>query len=57
LPITWKPTLFADQVRAMYDAGARLFVEVGPFVLTGLSDRLEGLPHVAVAMTLPGGPA
>ena len=51
-----KPVLFADQVRAMYDAGARLFVEVGPRnVLTGLSDQiLEGLPHVAVAMDVAG---
>ena len=51
-----KPVLFADQVRAMYDAGARLFVEVGPRnVLTGLSDQiLEGLPHTAVAMDVPG---
>ncbi len=51
-----KPVLFADQVRAMYDAGGRLFVEVGPRnVLAGLSDQiLEGLPHVAVAMDAPG---
>jgi malonyl CoA-acyl carrier protein transacylase len=51
-----KPVLFADQVRAMYDAGARLFVEVGPRnVLTGLSGQiLEGLPHVAVALDVAG---
>lgn len=45
------PVRFADEVRAMYDAGARVFVEVGPHaVLTGLTGQiLNGSPHVAVA--------
>jgi acyl transferase domain-containing protein/NAD(P)H-dependent flavin oxidoreductase YrpB (nitropropane dioxygenase family) len=45
------PVRFADEVRAMYDAGARVFIEVGPHaVLTGLTGQiLNGSPHVAVA--------
>src|SRR5699024_8118802 len=45
-----------EQVRAMYDAGARVFVEVGPGrTLTGCVERiLEGRPHVAVATDRPG---
>lgn len=34
-----KPVLFVDQLKAMHDAGARLFIEVGPgSVLTGLTE-------------------
>lgn len=34
-----KPVLFAQQLQAMYDDGARIFVEVGPgAVLTGLTE-------------------
>lgn len=37
------PVCFVDQIQAMYDAGARLFVEIGPKrVLTGLVDRILG---------------
>ncbi|MFJ7263067.1 SDR family oxidoreductase [Streptomyces globosus] len=45
------PVRFADQIEAMYAAGARTFVEVGPgCVLTRLvSDVLGGRPHRAVA--------
>ncbi|MBY0398362.1 MAG: hypothetical protein K2X91_18100, partial [Thermoleophilia bacterium] len=45
------PVRFVDEVRAMYDAGARVFIEVGPHaVLTGLTGQiLNGSPHVAVA--------
>jgi acyl transferase domain-containing protein/short-subunit dehydrogenase len=45
------PVRFADEVRAMYDAGARVFVEVGPnAVLTGLAGQiLAGKPHLALA--------
>ena len=45
------PVRFADEVRAMHDAGARVFVEVGPqAVLTGLAGQiLAGRPHVALA--------
>ncbi|MEU1094295.1 SDR family NAD(P)-dependent oxidoreductase [Streptomyces sp. NPDC005877] len=45
------PVRFAEQVEAMYAAGARIFVEAGPgTVLTGLVGRILGdRPHVAVA--------
>jgi acyl transferase domain-containing protein/NAD(P)H-dependent flavin oxidoreductase YrpB (nitropropane dioxygenase family) len=45
------PVLFADQIRSMYDHGARIFVEVGPGeVLTGLTRGILGdHPHLAVA--------
>jgi acyl transferase domain-containing protein/NAD(P)H-dependent flavin oxidoreductase YrpB (nitropropane dioxygenase family)/NAD(P)-dependent dehydrogenase (short-subunit alcohol dehydrogenase family)/acyl carrier protein len=45
------PVRFADEVRAMYESGARVFVEVGPqAVLTGLTGQiLAGKPHLAVA--------
>ncbi|MCK6504074.1 acyltransferase domain-containing protein, partial [Myxococcota bacterium] len=45
------PVRFAEQLLAMHDAGARIFVEVGPgTVLTGLVDRvLADRPHLAVA--------
>ncbi|MDD9372305.1 MAG: ACP S-malonyltransferase, partial [Acidimicrobiales bacterium] len=47
---------FTDEVRAMHDAGARVFVEVGPGrTLTGCVERiLEGRPHVAIATDRPG---
>jgi acyl transferase domain-containing protein/NAD(P)H-dependent flavin oxidoreductase YrpB (nitropropane dioxygenase family)/NADP-dependent 3-hydroxy acid dehydrogenase YdfG/acyl carrier protein len=46
-----QPVRFAQQLRNMYDAGARVFVEVGPGqVLTKLvGDVLGDRPHVAVA--------
>jgi acyl transferase domain-containing protein/NAD(P)H-dependent flavin oxidoreductase YrpB (nitropropane dioxygenase family) len=52
------PVRFCDQVEAMYAAGARVFVEVGPGrVLTGLVDEvLGGRPHHAVATDVPGKP-
>ncbi|MDQ6617467.1 MAG: SDR family NAD(P)-dependent oxidoreductase, partial [Actinomycetota bacterium] len=45
------PVRFADQVEAMYAAGARVFVEAGPGrVLTTLVSKILGdRPHVAVA--------
>lgn len=45
------PVRFAAQVEAMYEAGARIFVEAGPGkVLTGLvGEILDGRPHLAVA--------
>ncbi len=45
------PVRFADEIRAMYDAGARVFVEAGPGqVLTKLVGEILGdRPHVAVA--------
>lgn len=44
------PVRFAEQVEAMYEAGARIFVEAGPgTVLTGLVGRILGdRPHCAV---------
>lgn len=49
-----EPVRFREQVEAMYEDGARVFVEVGAGrVLTGLVDEiLKGRPHVAVS---PGG--
>ncbi len=51
-----EPVLFVDQIEAMYAAGARVFVEVGPSsVLTKLVGRcLEGRAHVAVEMDARG---
>jgi acyl transferase domain-containing protein/NAD(P)H-dependent flavin oxidoreductase YrpB (nitropropane dioxygenase family)/NAD(P)-dependent dehydrogenase (short-subunit alcohol dehydrogenase family)/acyl carrier protein len=52
------PVKFADEIAAIYDAGARVFVEVGPQgVLTGLTAQiLEGKPHLAVASDAKGRP-
>ncbi|MCX4977902.1 type I polyketide synthase [Streptomyces sp. NBC_00620] len=46
------PVRFADQIEAMYEAGARLFVEAGPgSVLTRLVGRILGdRPHRTVAL-------
>jgi acyl transferase domain-containing protein len=46
-----EPVRFVEQIEAMYEAGARVFVEAGPgAVLTDLVGRiLRGRPHVAVA--------
>lgn len=46
-----RPVQFKDEVEAMYKAGVRTFVEVGPRgILTGLVGQiLAGRPHVAVA--------
>ena len=45
-----RPVRFAEQIQAMYDDGARVFVEVGPGqVLSGLVDQILGdSPHVTV---------
>jgi acyl transferase domain-containing protein len=52
------PVEFVHEVRAMYEAGARIFVEVGPRnVLTGLVSRiLEDRPHLAVPLDQPSRP-
>ncbi|MFE0175808.1 beta-ketoacyl synthase N-terminal-like domain-containing protein, partial [Streptomyces sp. NPDC059002] len=44
------PVRFAEQIEAMYDAGARVFVEAGPgTVLTGLVGKVLGdRPHAAL---------
>jgi acyl transferase domain-containing protein len=51
------PVRFSDQVSAMYAAGARVFVEVGPgHVLTGLVDATLGeRPHLALGCDGPAG--
>ncbi len=50
------PVRFAEQVAAMYDAGVRTFVEVGPgSVLTGLvRANLAGRDHAAIALDQRG---
>lgn len=49
------PVNFMGCIEAMYDSGARLFVEVGPnSVLTRITDRiLDDRPHLAVATDAP----
>nr|HEX4315314.1 SDR family NAD(P)-dependent oxidoreductase [Kofleriaceae bacterium] len=51
------PVRWADQIEAMYEAGARVFVETGPGqVLTRLvSDVLGARPHVSVGCDEGGG--
>jgi NAD(P)-dependent dehydrogenase (short-subunit alcohol dehydrogenase family)/acyl carrier protein len=51
-----KPVRFAEKIQAMYDAGARIFIEVGPgSVLTSLTRAcLEGKPHLTVPLDLKG---
>ena len=51
-----EPVRFLDQVEAMYAAGARTFVEVGPrAVLSGLVDETLGdRPHRTVPTDVPG---
>lgn len=53
-----QPVRFSDEIAAMYAAGARIFVEVGPRnVLTNLIHQiLEERPHVAIAVDHPGRP-
>ena len=51
-----EPVRFAQQIEAMYEAGARTFIEAGPGrVLSGLVHRILGdRPHTAVACDVPG---
>jgi acyl transferase domain-containing protein/NAD(P)H-dependent flavin oxidoreductase YrpB (nitropropane dioxygenase family)/NAD(P)-dependent dehydrogenase (short-subunit alcohol dehydrogenase family) len=53
-----EPVRWVEQVEAMYDAGARIFIEVGPGrVLTGLVGKILGnRPHLAVACDVAGEP-
>ena len=51
-----QPVRFSAEIDAMYDAGARILVEVGPRnVLTALTDQiLDGRRHLAIAVDAPG---
>ena len=51
-----RPVEFVAEIEAMYRAGARIFVEVGPrSVLSGLVGRiLRDRPHVCVSLDQPG---
>ncbi|MDI2127236.1 type I polyketide synthase [Yinghuangia seranimata] len=53
-----EPVRFVEQIEAMYAAGARTFVEVGPGrALTGMVRAILGdRPHTAVACDVPGEP-
>jgi len=53
-----EPVRFVDEVNRLYDAGARIFLEVGPgLALSGLIDRiLADRPHAAVGLDAPGRP-
>ena len=53
-----QPVRFVEEILAMYEAGARVFIECGPGrVLSGLTSAiLAGKPHVAVNMDQPGKP-
>src|SRR5207249_7763513 len=46
-----RPLIFAQTVEAMYEAGARIFVEAGPRgnLTAFVDDILRGKPHLAVA--------
>ncbi|MGH3830832.1 MAG: SDR family oxidoreductase [Pseudonocardiaceae bacterium] len=54
-----EPVRFVEQVKAMYAAGVRVFVETGPGrVLTQLVGAiLADRPHVALATDVPGEPS
>ena len=51
------PVDFVGTIEAMYAAGARVFLEIGPkAVLTGLTRRILGArPHIAIALDGAGG--
>lgn len=53
-----RPVDFVGEINAMYSAGARIFLEVGPRnVLTGLTTQILGdRPHVAIATDISGRP-
>ncbi|MCH7870221.1 MAG: acyltransferase domain-containing protein [Planctomycetes bacterium] len=52
-----RPVDFVNQIRNLYDAGARTFIEVGPgSVLTGLAGSILGeRPHIAAALDASSG--
>jgi acyl carrier protein len=51
-----RPVRFVEEIEAMYAAGARIFLEVGPRnVLRALADQILGdRPHLALATDQPG---
>jgi NAD(P)-dependent dehydrogenase (short-subunit alcohol dehydrogenase family)/acyl carrier protein len=51
-----EPVRFADEIEALYQAGARVFIECGPgLTLTGLAGRVLGQrPHTLLAIDAPG---
>ena len=51
-----QPVRFVEQIEAMYESGARIFVEVGPGrIQTGLVERILGdRPHLAVPTSVKG---
>jgi malonyl CoA-acyl carrier protein transacylase len=53
------PVRFVEEIDSMYEAGARVFVEVGPgSVLTRLTQQILGdRPHVAIPSNIRGGDA
>lgn len=53
-----EPVRFVEEVNRLYDAGARIFLEIGPgLVLSGLVDRiLADRPHTALGLDAPGRP-
>ncbi|HVK55570.1 MAG TPA: SDR family NAD(P)-dependent oxidoreductase, partial [Burkholderiales bacterium] len=53
-----EPVQFVDEINALYEAGARVFVECGPgLILSGLTDRiLSGKPHATLSLDAPGRP-
>ena len=50
----WSPVRFRETVEAMYEAGVRIFVEVGPRgnLSAFIADTLEDRPHAVVPMDL-----
>ena len=50
-----QPVRFVDEINAMYEAGARLFIECGPRnILSGLTRKILGhRPHLALATDHP----
>jgi acyl transferase domain-containing protein len=50
-----KPVLFRQTIEAMYEAGIRVFLEVGPRgnLTSFVTDILRGVDHVAIAANVP----
>jgi len=50
-----RPVKFKETIEAMYAAGVRIFIEVGPRdnLTTFVDDTLQGYPHLAVSSNVP----